>query len=214
MPSTSPELSPTSSPHTVTLPVTLPGAEPRPIAARSARAEPLGDVNLGRRLRGLVTANLVVTANLTLREVLAQIVESARDLLDCDYAALGVIGDDGRLAQFLHLGMDEDAAAGLGDLPRGDGILGVLVDDPRPLRLHDLGAHPASSGFPAGHPPMRSFIGAPIRVRDLVFGNIYLTDKRGGGPFTADDEELLVALAANAALAVDHARLHDELVRT
>ncbi|WP_158221183.1 GAF domain-containing protein [Kineosporia sp. R_H_3] len=170
-------------------------------------------LDAGRRLRGLVAANLAVTANLTLREVLSQIVESARDLLDSTYAALGVLGDDGRLAQFLHAGLDGDTAALLGELPRGHGILGLLIDDPRPLRLHDLGEHPASRGFPADHPPMRSFIGVPIRVRDEVFGNIYLTDKRGGGPFTAEDEDLLVALAANAAVAVDHARLHDETTR-
>ena len=165
-----------------------------------------------RRLQGLLAANLAVTANLTLREVLSQIVESARELLDSTYAALGVLGDDGRLAQFLHVGLDEGAASRLGDLPRGHGILGLLIDDPRPLRLHDLGTHPAT-GAPGRHPAMRSFIGVPIRVRDEVFGNIYLTDKRGGGPFTAEDEDLLVALAANAAVAVDHARLHDETTR-
>ena len=167
-----------------------------------------------RRLQGLLAANLAVTANVTLHEVLSQIVESARDLLDSSFAALGVLGDDRQLAQFLHVGMDERASADLGPLPQGHGILGLLIDDPRPLRLHDLGTHPAAVGFPDRHPPMGSFIGVPIRIRDLVFGNIYLTDKRGGGPFTAEDEDLLVALAANAAVAVDHARLHDESVRS
>jgi signal transduction histidine kinase len=181
---------------------------------RSRRWPETAEANAEQRLQGLLAANRAVTANLGLREVLAQIIASARDLLDSTYAALGVLGADGQLAQFLHLGIDEATAADVGPLPRGHGILGLLIDRPHPLRLHDLSRHPASAGFPAHHPPMHSFIGVPIRIRDRVFGNIYLTDKRDGGPFTRDDEALLVALAATAAVAVDHARLFEESTRS
>src|SRR6185369_7791454 len=124
--------------------------------------------------------------------------------------ALGVIGDDDagkrRLAEFIPVGLSQDEIAGIHHWPEGRGLLGLLIDDPRPLRLADISAHPASSGFPDGHPPMRGFLGVPVRVRDEVFGNLYLTGKRGGGEFTEDDEAVLVALAAAA---VENARLYE-----
>lgn len=166
-----------------------------------------------RRLRALLAANALVTANLALTDVLSQVVHAARDLLDARFAALGVLGPGGELAQFLHAGIDEQTAAALGPLPRGRGALGLLLDQPHAVRLDDLAAHPASFGFPPGHPPMRAFLGAPIQIRGEVFGSIYLTDKRDGAPFTEQDEDLLVALAATAAVAVDHARRHEESLR-
>jgi signal transduction histidine kinase len=130
-------------------------------------------------------------------------------LVDASYGALGVIGDGNRLAEFIPVGLTEDEIARIHHWPEGRGLLGLLIDDPRPLRLSDIAAHPESSGFPAGHPPMRSFLGVPVRVRDEVFGNLYLTNKRGGGEFTEDDEAVLVALGAAAAVAVENARLYE-----
>lgn len=165
------------------------------------------------RLRVLLRGTRAVAADLALDVVLRQIVESARELADASYAALGVIGPDGMLAQFIHLGMDPDTSARIGALPAGRGILGLLIREPKPLRLNDLSGHAASYGFPADHPPMRSFLGVPIRIRGEVYGNLYLTEKRDGSPFTSEDEELVVALAATAAAAIDNARLYEETVR-
>ena len=162
------------------------------------------------RLRALLSATRAVSEDLSLPHVLTRIVESACRLIGAGYGAIGVLGSDGRLEQFIHTGLDPDTAVRIGQLPTGRGILGQLIDNPEPLRLDDLGTHPSSSGFPAEHPPMRSFLGVPIRVRDRIFGNIYLTEKSGGRPFTAEDEELLVALAGTAAIAVDHAQLYAE----
>ena len=106
--------------------------------------------------------------------------------------------------------MDPDAAAVIGHLPEGHGLLGLIIDRPEPLRLHDIAQHPASYGFPAHHPPMRSFLGVPVRIRDRVFGNLYLTEKVGDGDFTAEDEEIVVALAAAAGVAIENARLYEE----
>jgi GAF domain-containing protein len=164
------------------------------------------------RLRGLLRANHEVARGVDLEEVLGHIVSAAKDLVDARYAALGVV-DDGRLVRFLHAGMDAELVRRIGDLPQGKGVLGALVDDPRPVRLVDIGQHPASIGFPEHHPPMRSFLGVPIRVSDRVFGNLYLTEKAGGGAFTADDEDLARALAAAAAVAVENATLFSEARR-
>lgn len=162
------------------------------------------------RLRGLLRANRMVTANLDLPVLLRRIAEAARELAQARYAALGVLRPDGRgLEQFIHVGIDADAATRIGHLPEGKGVLGALIDDPRPIRLTDLGADPRSVGFPDNHPPMTSFLGVPIRIRDAVYGNLYLTE-REGGPFTRDDEELMTALAATAATAIDNARLYAE----
>ncbi len=146
---------------------------------------------------------------LDLESTLRRIVETAVGLVDATYGALGVIGEGKRLAEFIPVGLTQDEIARIHHWPEGRGLLGLLIDDPRPLRLADMAAHPESSGFPDGHPPMRGFLGVPVRVRDEVFGNLYLTDKRGGGEFTEDDEAVLVALGAAAGVAVENARLYE-----
>ena len=148
--------------------------------------------------------------DLSLPVVLRQIVGAARDLLGARYAALGVLGRDGELEQFVHAGMDDALVAAIGDLPRGRGILGLLISEPAPIRLADLSAHPAAAGFPPGHPPMGSFLGVPVRIGEEVFGNLYLTERTAGGEFTADDEELAIALAAAAGAAIANARRYAE----
>ncbi|MGW5718596.1 sensor histidine kinase [Amycolatopsis sp. NPDC003865] len=160
------------------------------------------------RLRGLLRASQEVTGDLALPTLLRRIVEAARELLGARYAALGVIGADGQLAEFVHVGMDDETVARVGQLPEGKGLLGAVVEDPRPIRLANITDDPRSSGFPAEHPPMRSFLGVPIRVRGVVFGNLYLTECRHG-EFTADDEQLALALAATAGQAIDNARLYE-----
>jgi signal transduction histidine kinase len=160
---------------------------------------------------GLLDALLVVGTGLDLQTVLHRIIEAAVQLVDARYGALGVIDDGRLLSQFLTVGIDEATAAEIGPLPRGGGILRLLTDDPRPLRLHDLREHPAAFGFPAHHPPMSSFLGVPIRVRDEVFGNLYLTEKVGGADFDDDDERVVLSLAAAAGVAIDNARLYDEV---
>jgi len=165
------------------------------------------------RMRGLLEAVVAIGSGLDLESTLRRIVEAAVGLVDATYGALGVIGDDEdgklRLAEFIPVGLNQDEIARIHHWPDGRGLLGLLIDDPRPLRLADIASHPASSGFPDGHPPMRSFLGVPVRVRDEVFGNLYLTDKRGGGEFTEDDEAVLVALGAAAGVAVENARLYE-----
>jgi signal transduction histidine kinase len=165
------------------------------------------------RMRGLLEAVVAIGSGLDLESTLRRIVEAAVGLVDASYGALGVIGEAGeekkRLAEFIPVGLSQDEIARIHHWPEGRGLLGLLIDDPRPLRLADIAAHPRSSGFPDGHPPMRGFLGVPVRVRDEVFGNLYLTDKRGGGEFTEDDEAILVALGAAAGVAVDNARLYD-----
>jgi signal transduction histidine kinase len=162
------------------------------------------------RLRGLLRANAAVAADLSLPVVLRRIVEVARDLLGARYAALGVVGRDGQLEQFVHAGIADDLVAEIGELPRGRGILGLLISDPVPIRLAALASHPASTGFPAGHPPMGAFLGVPIRAGEEVFGNLYLTERSRGGEFTAEDEELAIALAAAAGGAIANARRFTE----
>ena len=161
------------------------------------------------RMRGLLQAVVAIGSGLDLESTLRRIVEAAVGLVDATYGALGVIGDDGRLAEFIPVGLSQDEIGRIHHWPEGRGLLGLLIDDPRPLRLADIAAHPASSGFPDGHPPMHSFLGVPVRVRDEVFGNLYLTGKRGGGEFTEDDEAVLLALGAAAGVAVENARLYD-----
>ena len=158
------------------------------------------------RLRGLLRANALVAGDLRLPVVLRQIVGSARDLLGARSAALGVVGPDGELEQFVHDGMDDALMAQIGDLPRGRGVLGLLTSEPVPVRLADLSAHPAAAGSPQGHPPMGSFVSVPVSIGEEVFGNLYLTERTAGGEFTADDEELAIALAAAAGAAIANAR--------
>ncbi len=160
-------------------------------------------------LRGLLHAVLAIGSDLDLEAMLHRIVESAVELVGARYGALGILDEAGvGLAQFLTVGVDDDTHHAIGHLPEGHGILGVLIADPRPLRLPDLRAHPDSFGFPPHHPPMRSFLGVPIKIRDQVFGNLYLTDKVDAAEFSELDEELVVGLAGAAAVAVDNARLH------
>ncbi len=160
------------------------------------------------RMRGLLAAVVAIGSGLDLGSTLRRIVEAAVELVEATYGALGVIGDDRRLAEFIPVGLSQDEIGQIHRWPEGRGLLGLLIDDPRPLRLADIAAHPASSGFPDGHPPMRSFLGVPVRVRDEVFGNLYLSGKRGGGEFTEDDEAVLIALGAAAGVAVENARLY------
>jgi signal transduction histidine kinase len=161
------------------------------------------------RMRGLLEAVVAIGSGLDLESTLRRIVETAVGLVDATYGALGVIGEGGRLAEFIPIGLSQEEIGAIHHWPEGRGLLGLLIKDPRPLRLAKIADHPASSGFPDGHPPMRSFLGVPVRVRDEVFGNLYLTNKRGGGQFTEDDEAVLVALGAAAGVAVENARLYE-----
>ncbi|MFI8500047.1 GAF domain-containing protein [Streptomyces sp. NPDC085524] len=163
------------------------------------------------RLNGLLEAVMSVGRELDLPQVLRGIVEAAVVLVDAEYGALGVIGDDKKLAQFLPVGISDELRAQIGDLPSGHGILGELIRHPEPLRLSELSEHEASYGFPAHHPPMHSFLGVPIRVREEVFGNLYLTEKRGGTDFDAEDEAVLSTLAVAAGIAIENARLYEEV---
>ncbi|MFJ8820934.1 GAF domain-containing protein [Streptomyces sp. NPDC102467] len=164
------------------------------------------------RLQGLLEAVLSVGQELNLSQVLRRIVEAAVVLVDAEYGALGVIGEDRRkLSQFLPVGISNDLRARIGDLPSGHGLLGELIRHPEPLRLPELAGHPASSGFPAHHPPMHTFVGVPIRVRDDVFGNLYLTQKRGGVDFDDEDVAVLQTLGAAAGVAIENARLYEEV---
>jgi signal transduction histidine kinase len=165
------------------------------------------------RVNALFEAVVAVGANLDLEVVLRGIVESALTLVDARYGAMGVIGDGERLAEFIPVGLTEAEIEGIHHWPEGRGLLGALITDPKPLRIADLSQHELSSGFPAGHPPMTSFLGVPIRIRDEVYGNLYLTEKHGGGQFDEEDEAVLVALAAAAGVAIDNARLYDEARR-
>lgn len=165
------------------------------------------------RTRGLLEAVVAVAEDLGLESVLERVVASACDLLRARYGALGVIGEDGGLSHFITVGIDEDLASRIGPLPTGHGVLGLLITDPLPLRLHDLSRHPNAYGFPKHHPPMKSFLGVPVRVRDKVFGNLYLTEKDGGEDFTPEDEDLAVALAAAAGVAIENARLYEDARR-
>ncbi|WP_412180309.1 GAF domain-containing protein [Streptomyces yangpuensis] len=162
------------------------------------------------RVHSLLEAVVSVGRELDLSQVLRRIVEAAALLVDAQYGALGVIGPDGKtLSQFLTYGLTDEEIARIGPLPAGHGILGELIRDPEPLRLTDLGADEASYGFPPHHPPMRTFLGVPIRVRDEVFGNLYLTDKRGGQDFDAEDESVISTLSVAAGVAIDNARLYE-----
>jgi signal transduction histidine kinase len=161
------------------------------------------------RLDGLLEAVLAVSSGLELTETLRQIVQAAVDLVDARYGAVGVLGRDGMLTQFVYLGIDDAMRELIGDLPTGHGVLGVVIEEEKPLRLEDLSAHPTSVGFPPDHPPMRTFLGVPIRARGEIYGRLYLTEKSNGLPFTDDDEVVVQALAGAAGIAIDNARLYE-----
>lgn len=163
-------------------------------------------------LTKLMNAFTTLGTDLELDVVLSHIVEAGVELVDATYGALGVLSPDrAHLSSFVTVGIDDDGVRVIGDRPKGHGILGLLIVDPAPLRLPDLTRHPESYGFPEGHPPMTSFLGVPVYVRGEVYGNLYLTDKQGGGPFTALDETLAVGLAAAAGAAIDNARLYSQV---
>ena len=170
-----------------------------------------GVATLADRLQGLLSAVVSISSQLDLDRVLREIVTTAAQLADAEYAALGVLAPgERRLSDFITVGVDDDARKRIGDLPHGRGVLGLLIDEPTAIRLKDISRHPTSFGFPPNHPPMRTFLGVPLLVRGEVFGNLYLTEKRGGGDFTAADEQLVLALAAAAGLAVQNARLYEQ----
>lgn len=176
-----------------------------------ARADEL--LQTQERMNGLLSAVVALAEDLSLEAVLDRLVRSACELVGAKYGAMGVIAEDRSLSHFITVGIDEEGIGSIGNLPTGHGVLGLLISEPHPLRLHDLGQHPITSGFPPNHPPMRSFLGVPVRVRDEVYGNLYLTEKNGGQDFTQEDEDLAVALAAAAGVAIQNARLFEESKR-
>jgi signal transduction histidine kinase len=162
------------------------------------------------RLRALVETGVAITSELSLDALLQRLVESASELTGARYAALGVIDRGGaELERFLTTGIDAETKAAIGDLPRGRGILGVLIREDEPLRLHNIGDDPRSVGFPPNHPPMKTFLGVPVHLRGVAYGNLYLTEKAGGEDFTDEDQELVELLASQAAVAIENARLYE-----
>lgn len=161
----------------------------------------------------LLAAFAAMADDIDLDTVLERVIAAACQLVDARFGALGVIAPDHTLSHFITVGLHEDEIRRIGPLPEGHGVLGLLITDPHPLRLGDLRQHPLAAGFPAGHPQMTSFLGVPIRIHGTVFGNIYLTGKKGVGEFTDTDEDLLVSLAAAAGVAIENARLYDESLR-
>ena len=166
------------------------------------------------RLRAIVDAGVALASELSLDAVLQRIVEAAAELTGAKYAALGVLDRSGRaLERFIVTGIDEATQEAIGHVPRGLGVLGALIEDAEPLRLDDLSTDPRSVGFPAHHPAMKSFLGVPILLRGVVYGNLYLTEKSDGSPFSEEDEELVVLLSSQAAVAVENARLYEAATR-
>jgi len=196
----------------------LPAIRRGPLICRGFSATRRGSLRLGgmtttkasARLRTLVETGVAISSDLSLDGVLERIAEAAASLTGARYAALGVIDRAGTgLERFVTTGLDESTRTQIGDLPHGRGILGVLISDARPLRLHELSQDPRSVGFPPNHPPMNTFLGVPILLRGVAYGNLYLTEKEGGEDFTAEDEELVTLLASQAAVAVENARLYE-----
>ena len=182
---------------------------------REVQARMQGALDQQARLQLLLDAVVTMAADLSLDGVLARIVAIASRVVEARYAALGVLGDaaDKRLRTFIYHGISEQDAVRIGELPRGHGLLGLLIDRPEPVRLHDIAEHPESYGFPPNHPPMHSFIGVPVRIRERVFGNLYLTEKTDGTDFTEEDQEIVLALAAAAGVTIENARLYEEATR-
>jgi two-component system, NarL family, sensor histidine kinase DevS len=166
------------------------------------------------RTRALVEAGIALSSELSLDSLLQKLVETAAELTGAHYAALGVLDTSGeQLERFVTTGIDEETRGAIGDLPRGRGILGVLIRDPEPLRLSDLHQDPRSVGFPPDHPEMHSFLGVPVNLRGVVYGNLYLTEKEGGLDFDEEDEATVILLAAQAAVAIENARLYETATR-
>jgi GAF domain-containing protein len=170
----------------------------------------LGQAELSR----LLAVGRALVSELDLEAVLEQVLETARDLTSARYAALGILDENkSELERFLTVGLDDEMRRTIGPLPRGHGVLGELIRDPKPLRLPDVTAHPRSYGFPPGHPPMTTFLGVPVSVRGEAYGNLYLTDKADDQEFTESDEQLVVVLSEWAAVAIDNARLYENVER-
>jgi signal transduction histidine kinase len=163
------------------------------------------------RNRALIEAGVTLSSELDLDAVLQRIAELAVELTGARYGALGVLGDDRRIETFITVGVDDETRAAIGDPPTGHGILGLLIEEARPIRIPEIGADPRAVGFPPNHPPMHSFLGAPVRALGQVFGNIYLTEKQDAGGFDDDDEAALVVLATQAGVAIENARLYAEM---
>jgi signal transduction histidine kinase len=164
-----------------------------------------------RQTAGLVEAGLALASELDLDALLQRIADLARELVGARYAAVGVIGESGLLLRFVYSGIDQETAKEIGDLPHGRGLLGALIEGGRPMRLREISQHPDSYGFPPHHPPMHTFLGVPIMVRQRVYGRLYFTEKRGGSEFSKDDERLAMTLAAQAAVAIQNANLLEEI---
>ena len=162
------------------------------------------------KMDGLLDAVLAVASGLELDTTLRRIVQAAIELGEAKYGALGVLADDGSMSECIYIGIDDETRRLIGDLPTGHGVLGVVIDEAKPLRMEEISSHPASVGFPAHHPPMHSFLGVPVRVRDEVFGRLYLTEKNNGEQFTDDDEVVVQALAAAAGIAIENAHLYEQ----
>lgn len=165
----------------------------------------------GRQTAGLVEAGLALASELDLDALLQRIADLAREVVGARYGAVGVVGDDGLLLRFVYSGIDQETADLIGDLPHGRGLLGVLLEGGRPMRMRQISDHPDSYGFPPNHPPMHSFLGVPIIVREHVFGRLYLTEKQGAEEFSKDDERIAMTLAAQAGVAIQNANLIDEV---
>src|SRR5215208_1851051 len=184
-----------------------------PVAERRPRRARRDNGSVESRFRALVNAGIAISSELSLDAVLQRIVESAAELTEARYAALGVIDRMGTgLERFLVTGIDLETQRLIGEDPHGRGILGTLIRDARPLRLENLHEHADSVGFPPHHPPMTTFLGVPILLRGVSFGNLYLTEKRDGS-FTQDDEDVITLLAAQAAVAIENARLYESATR-
>ncbi|MPZ91434.1 MAG: GAF domain-containing protein [Actinobacteria bacterium] len=165
-----------------------------------------------RRLAALVEAGMVLASEVDLEALLQRIADLAREVIGASYGAVGVLGEDGTLARFVYSGVDDHTAKLIGELPRGHGVLGVIIEEGRPLRLQEITDHPRSSGFPPNHPPMHTFLGVPILSRSTVYGRLYLTEKQDGSAFSKDDERIALMFAAQAGVAIQNARLYDEVL--
>jgi signal transduction histidine kinase len=170
--------------------------------------------SIQQRLKRLEVASSLMITEVSLEGVLTRVAQVAAEVIGAQYAAIGVLGSDGKMLEhFTTYGIDDELRARIGRPPEGHGILGLIIRDAKPLRLPDLTRHPASCGFPPHHPPMHSFLGVPIFGRTGVFGSLYLTEKTGGDEFTEEDEDLAILLAAKTAAAVENARHHEESAR-
>jgi len=164
-----------------------------------------------RRLAALVEAGMILSSELDLDSLLQRIADISRDVVGADYGAVGVVAEDGSLTRFVYSGISQEQADEIGNLPTGIGVLGAIIEEGRPIRLKEIAHHPRSYGFPPGHPPMHSFLGAPIVVGGSVFGRLYLTEKQGGAQFTKDDERIALTLASQAGIAIENAALQEEV---